>query len=61
VKGEKFWGDSVLDSNSGRSVVWIRILIGNADPEFRRAKITYKMEKVKKFDVLKCRMFSFES
>jgi hypothetical protein len=27
---------------------------------YRRAKMTIKMEKVKKFHVLKCWMFSFE-
>ncbi len=41
--------------------IWIRILIGNEDPDPGRQKKTHKIsKKFKKFHVLKCWTFSVE-
>ncbi len=40
---------------------WIRISIRNPDPDLGGQKWPTKVEKIKKFHVLKCWMFSFES
>ncbi len=40
--------------------IWIRIDFGRLDPDPRGQKLPTKIEKVKKFHVKKCLMFSFE-
>ncbi len=51
------WGwETVVMEGAGGGVVFISVL--DPDSGFRRAKMTHKDKKVKKFHVLKCWMFS---